>query len=295
MRPAGVRHPPGNECSLQNRFLHCLQVPLVAAFRRCLQPSTGHFAAFSLGGMGPHRREGVACAQPPSTPQKSACEATTVSQRHGRRKLTPPAAKRERPSRRKRAWGGEASGVAQPPRKVSSLPAGRGRPPALRPHAEACVLASKAGWALSRGQIPRRSALQQKSALRQNLWGGTLRCAPVPAYEALRTGTARQILALVRKASGQGALEEVVPFARRAAAARRRGRPRSLMAHNPRTRGARFASEPRRAYASIQQVWRSGGQRNACGCLQRVIRRSPRLESNQVFRLVYVHQRRQGV
>ena len=95
------------------------------------------------------------------------------------------------------------------------------------------MLASKAGWALSRGQIPRRSALQQKSALRQNLWGGTLRCAPVPAYEALRTGTARQILALVRKASGQGALEEVVPFARRCAAAERWGRPRPQMASQP--------------------------------------------------------------
>ena len=54
----GVRHPPGNECSLQNRFLHCLQVPLVAAFRRCLQPSTGHFAAFSLGAIGIHRPSG---------------------------------------------------------------------------------------------------------------------------------------------------------------------------------------------------------------------------------------------
>ena len=71
---ASVRNPPGKECSLQNRFLHCLQVPLVDAFRRCLQPSTGHFAAFSFGGM-VHRAVVFAESQPARRRQSACCPA----------------------------------------------------------------------------------------------------------------------------------------------------------------------------------------------------------------------------
>ena len=138
--------------------------------------------------------KGLAGGQPLSTPQKSACEAPTVSQRHGWRKLSPPAVERERPSRRKRAGGGEASGVAQPPRKVSSPPAGQGRPPALRAHAGACVLAIQTAWALPRGQIPRCSALSTKSARATEPGGARLSLGTVrPTTRCARGRPARSL------------------------------------------------------------------------------------------------------
>ena len=206
-----VRHPPGNECSLQNRFLHCLQVPLVAAFRRCLQPSTGHFAAFSLGGMGLHRPQRVgerAAAvdavkrQPATRRSQSAARPAQASLPSCRAGAPETAYAGERRRGVRRCAAAKSSGAARqrsiaPYGVAPARRAGEGRTTA-RPGA-----AAQADTAPQCAVAVKCTATKPGACLALGSRAGA-RCA-------LRTGSALQILALVSKASGQGALVELVP------------------------------------------------------------------------------------